>query len=402
MRKLTEEFALNLDIYKFNIQAKWTADLALLGKFNITKFTLTEGGPMEVDIGPGAFNEATEEVYIHTDRDDGQSVSILTGAFSNLPNLKKLTLQGEFQTIQTKAFSNLPKVEKIDLSGNRIKMLEDNTFHNLPGLVNIDLSYNKDLCHIGNLLYHQNLSVHLDNTNVNILLEDAFKPFLESVVAKEGKGSINIRDIKLQCGCDATWLDKLDVLKWKEIIKNGRCSDGTKLEEVDFDIHKKLCPPDNSPGYDAGYGQMYPNVFPSEDSGNVSSPEPTHYKNVDETYEIHTLTWPMEISFTEFYIKNGYVRIRDGDGTVLMEKKDGDSPDLVKLENPEGGWNGRKQKGPGNVTSNTNIVFVDFVTRANNYNSRTSKFSSSDSFKLDYQGKGGFVADRKMLCECCD
>ena len=155
--------------------------------------------------------------------------------FYNLLSLVHLDLSSNsINKIQDNTINNLPSLANLDLSSNSIKRIEDNSFSNLPSLVNLDLSKNSNILHIGTMFSHlQNpdLVVHLAENNVKVLLERSFKPFIETVNAKSGKGYIDMLYNTLQCGCDVKWLLTSN-FEWTGLFQNSSCYDGLKLEEV--------------------------------------------------------------------------------------------------------------------------------------------------------------------------
>jgi len=428
-QKLIDAFAFNKEVHMFDINLNdqaWKIDFSpeLLGQFKISYFKLSNFGKMEGDIQAGVFNRSSFSLKeFHIDSYGYGYKTVETGAFSKLQNLKKVSLGKPFRTIKTKAFYdlpnfqqlevkrgaisdiepkafedlpklktldfshqsiwslssksfyNLPNLTELNLSSNNIRKIEANTFDNLPSLLNLDLSKNSRLCNIGNLfsqLQNPNLVVNLAENNINILVQDAFKLFMETVSANNGKGYINMSKNPLQCGCDVKWLANSS-LDWAGMFQNMSCHDGIKLLEVDFSLHEKLCPPENYPGYDSGYGQMYQHLPKTKDSGILTSPGfPIGYSNwLTEKSEIKAVNGPIDISFSHFETaETDFVSITDGDGTVLLKASG--------------------NRIPRNMTSNTDKVVVEFQT----------KTKDSKGWQMIWQGQG-HVNDEHQLCECC-
>ena len=282
-------------LFEINLNGnRWFPNFSneLLGQFKISYFHLFNfhsiGSKRNIggNIEGGTFNGSTyslKELHIETSKDGQSNRVIETGAFSELRLLKKISIGNSFGTLQSKAFFDLPNLEfltideqsistidsgafenlsilkvmdlsnqlisslssrsfcnmfnltELNLSSNKIKKIQNNTFYNLQSLVNLDLSRNSEFCHIGNMLSdmldNPDLVVNLAGNNVNILLEDSFKPFIETVTNNNGRGYINMTNNSLNCNCDVKWLVNSD-FGWTNIIQNTSCKNGKNLEEV--------------------------------------------------------------------------------------------------------------------------------------------------------------------------
>eukprot|EP00092_Neocalanus_flemingeri_P020556 GFUD01022269.1.p1 GENE.GFUD01022269.1~~GFUD01022269.1.p1 ORF type:complete len:511 (+),score=90.91 GFUD01022269.1:17-1549(+) len=439
LHRLSNAFACKKEVHLFDINLnghRWMTDFSpeLLGQFKLTKFHLSNFAFIAGDILAGAFNGSLfslTEFHIETSEEGSNHWNrgvIETGAFSKLQALNKVSLGNSFGKLNTKAFfelpslqqltvdnqsisaiesealydlpglkvlnlsnqsitslpprafSNLPNLTELNLSLNMIKQVQDNTFYNLPSLINLDLSKNTKLCHIGNMFSHlrnPNLVVNLAENNVKVLLEDSFKPFIETVTENNGKGHIDMALTPMQCACDVKWLVTSN-FEWTGIIQNSSCNDGSTLEEVDGALLEMLCPPENCPGYDAGYGEMYQPISSGENSGILASPGfPRNYPNsIYETYEITAAYGPIDISFSHFDTEPDYdiVNIHDRDGTVLLEYASGSSI-------------------PRNIKSKTKNVIVEFTTDSE---------VALTGWKLKWEGQEVLHARKNQLCECCD
>ena len=290
LKRLNRAFACKKDIHVFDVNLngfKWIPDFSaeMIGQFKISYYHLSNFNSIDGDIQAGAFNGSSfslKEFNIGTSNEECTLREVKTGAFSKIQTLKKVSLGGCFGTLKTKAFFDLPKFEQLvvnakaistiesqafdelpslkilDLSSqsisslslrtfsnlanltelmlneNMIEKIEDSTFYNMPKLVNLDLSNNSDLTHLGNIFenfQNADLVVNLADTNVQVLLKDSFKSFIETVGENNGKGYIDMTNVPLQCTCDVKWLFKSN-LQWRELLKNSTCQSGLSIQEV--------------------------------------------------------------------------------------------------------------------------------------------------------------------------
>merc|ERR1712080_694883 len=154
IRKLTDSFGPKNDIREFKVNLggnKWLENFSddTIGKFRISKLYISDGS-ISGNFFSGAFHEKLEEIQVL--RASDTKARINSGAFANLPNLKKVLLPSTVSSIAPGAFLNLPSLYEIDLSHNwNLKKIEDDTFTNLPTLHKLDLSNNRYLCHLGNM-----------------------------------------------------------------------------------------------------------------------------------------------------------------------------------------------------------------------------------------------------------
>ena len=148
--------------------------------------------------------------------------------------LKTLDLSNKgIISLLSRAFSNLSSLTELNLSSNGLENIKNDTFYNLPSLINLDLSSNR-ITKIGSMFSYSrnpNLVVNLNGNQVNILSEDSFKPFVETVTKNNGNGYITMSHNPLECACDVKWMANFD-LGWTSIIRESSCYDGVKLEEV--------------------------------------------------------------------------------------------------------------------------------------------------------------------------
>ena len=122
-----------------------------------------------------------------------------------------------------------------------------------------------------------------------------------------------------------------------------------------------------------GYGQMYQHLPKTKDSGILTSPGfPIGYSNwLKEKYEIKAVNGPIDISFSHFdTAETDFVSITDEDGTVLLKASG--------------------NRIPGNMTSNTDKVVVEFHTNTKDFK----------GWQMIWQGQG-HVNDEHQLCKCC-
>jgi len=278
-----------------------------------------------------------------------------SGAFENLGALNIIDFSDQLlEEIPARAFKTLPNTTSIDLSGNKIRIIVDDAFIDLPNLVKLDLS-NNTFCQFGNLLTtlkNQKLKVDLSENKVQYILEDIFKPFIET-----SKGHVDLRNNPLQCRCDVRWL-LLSNFAWRNLLANTACRDGDSLEKVNVNVLEKICPKESCGKYNAEYGRMYQKSEKKVDY--ISSP------NYPRNYPYSgTKTWTltggkMKIKFLGFSTRPSYdyIIITDNNGSELL-RHSGSSL-------------------PRSVTSVSDTVRVQFVTQ---YSSR-NRYSG---WKLEYE-----------------
>ena len=290
LQRLNNAFACKKELYLFDVNLNgnsWVSNFSsnLLGQFGISHFHLKNFKYMAGDIQMGALNGSSfslKTFQIERSKEENSNRVVETGAFSKLQAVEKILLGNSFgkfqtnsffdlpslqelnvdeqtlETMETETFVNLPKLRVLDLSNqsltslpargffnlsnltklnlskNKIKKLEDNTFYNLPNLVHLDLSKNVELLKVGNMFEHlknPDLGVNLAETNVKVFFRDEFKPFIETINLNNGKGSVDMSSINMQCTCDVKWL-VTSHLQWTGIVKNSSCTDGSTLEQV--------------------------------------------------------------------------------------------------------------------------------------------------------------------------
>ena len=219
----------------------WISDLnsELTGEFEMGSFKLRNFSSFSGDISAGAFNNSKfsmKEFILDSATDGSGNNTIQTGAFTNLVNLRKVEFGNSFSKINTSSFVNLPRLEmlnigdetleliesgafhnigltkidfsqqrlkeipprafkdfpnavEIDLSGNQITRLSEDSFSNLPKVVSLDLSNNaiEDISNTLSKLTNQNLQVDLSNNQIEFIMEESFKPYIET-----SKGKVNL------------------------------------------------------------------------------------------------------------------------------------------------------------------------------------------------------------------
>lgn len=425
LQRLTYSFGYKKDVYLMDVNLNghsWKASFNqhMLGQFRISHFHLSNLYSFDADIRDGAFHGSSLSLKTFNIETSVKSLSkrVRTGAFSNLQGLHTINLGNSFGEIARKGFydlpslqlltmdkdtlleieseafgllpklntldlsnqlvsslygrtfCNLPNLTKLDLSSNRIKRIHNNAVEKVENLLDLDLSRNSDLCNIGNileLLPNPDLAVNLAETNVDVLLQDSFKTFVERVSKNKGKGFLVMSSVPLQCSCDVKWLLTSN-MDWTSVFQNSSCQDGINLGEVDTELLEDMCPPENYPRYDAGYGQMY-------EMGVLSSPGFPHENytsNLWKNYKIVTSKVPIYISFTHFSTeaRRDFVWIEDGDGTRLLRKTSGNSI-------------------PEDIMSWENTVYVKFNTDGR---------KEYSGWQLEWQ-----VGESKIyqVCECC-
>ena len=207
-RRLSEEFGCTKDIHAFNINMNgysWSANLSqqFLGQFQLSSFSLTNFSFFEANIEAGAFSGSAEtlteiEIESKLDEDDDRR---------KYPEKFIYPSSGDGIIVKSGAFSNLMMLNSISMDGN-LRRIEEDAFVNLPKLTKINLSNNKNLLNFGNIfenVKNTNLVVDLSGIMLEQLSEKTFKPFLDTVIAGNGRGYIDLAGNPLECGCDIVW-----------------------------------------------------------------------------------------------------------------------------------------------------------------------------------------------------
>ena len=236
---LKRAFRCNEEIFSLDINLNgyiWDHNITSenIGRFKMSYFSISNFSSIDGFVKPGAFSLSQETLLrlrIQKKEDNPSYYSYMehksgveTGAFSDLRSLTSITIDG-LEKIYPDAFSNLPNLRELTLSRHGMETLLDVTSVNLPSLALLNLRNNKKMKHIGNLLsnlQNPDLVIDLRGNMIEELREEEFKPFLDNVFKGKGKGYIDLLDNPLQCGCDTQWF-VASRQKYQDMLRNAQC-----------------------------------------------------------------------------------------------------------------------------------------------------------------------------------